>query len=503
MSLRNWPDELLQLIVEHLESERDLNCFTQTSRRHYSLLNDYLYRGHIQRTECSALLWAAYHGREGTARTLLRLGANPNIQAIQLARFAGQTPLAIAVQNGHENMVRLLIATKADLSIKDDRYRMTPLAWAAAKGYLKIFQLLLEMNGVDADAHNVVRRIPLSHAAEIGHLPIVKLLLAKNVDPNSKDNKLGRTALLWATTPKAIERECKPAMPLPWVPARASEPEQPLEDGLDWTWKQGWLRAIQEPPPRNDLEWADYEGGDSHSWAVGSAYEEILELLLTNGADIDFQDFQMRNPLLWAAKCGSLATLASLLMKGAHFDGRDYQTPTPLSWAAQRGQEAMVVLLLERKVEVNLADSTGRTPLSWPAEGGHEAIVQLLLNAGAEPGPPDSVGQTPLSWAAGRGYLNIVRLLHKKGVLLDADVVPHCGLIPLSWAAQNGHDKVVEFFLQNGVCPESGDGLRMRPPVHHAAKNGHLGIVKQLLEKSVGHGYQNTPEGKKFSESAA
>ena len=104
MSLRNWPDELLQLTVEHLESERDLNCFTQTNRRHYSLLNDYLYRDHIQRTGSSALVWAAYHGREGTARTLLRLGANANVQAIRSARFAGQTPLAMAVQNGDENM---------------------------------------------------------------------------------------------------------------------------------------------------------------------------------------------------------------------------------------------------------------------------------------------------------------------------------------------------------------------------------------------------------------
>lgn len=76
-------------------------------------------------------------------------------------------------------------------------------------------------------------------------------------------------------------------------------------------------------------------------------------------------------------------------------------------------------------------------------------------------------------------------------------------LLQLTRAAQNGHDEVVEFLLQNGVCPESGDGLRMRPPLHHAAKNGHLGIIKQLLEKSVGHGYRNSPEGKRFSESGA
>ena len=334
MSLRNWLYKLLQLIVEHLESEGDLNSFTQTNGRHYNLLNDDLYRAHIQHAESSALLWAAYHGREGTARILLRLGANPNIHAMWWARFAGQTPLAMVVQNGDESMVRLLIASQADPNIKDDRYGVTPLAWAAAKGHLRIFQLLLQMDGVDADTPNVVRRTPLSHVVEIGHLSIVKLLLAKNVDPNSKDNILGQTALLWATAPKAIEHEYEPTMPLPWALAKAIEPEQPEEDGADWMWKQIWLRAVQETSQLNDLEWADYEGGDLRSWAAGTAYEEVLELLLANGADIDLQDSRMRTPLLWAVKCGSLATLAFLLTKGAYPDRRDYQTRTPLSWAA-------------------------------------------------------------------------------------------------------------------------------------------------------------------------
>jgi ankyrin repeat protein len=54
----------------------------------------------------------------------------------------------------------------------------------------------------------------------------------------------------------------------------------------------------------------------------------------------------------------------------------------------------------------------------------------------------------------------------------------------------------VEFLLENGVCPESGNGMKMPIPLHRAAANGHLGVVKQLLEKSVGHGNRNTPGSK-------
>jgi ankyrin repeat protein len=501
MSLLSWPDELLQLIVQYLESERDLNCFAQTSHRHYNLVNDNLYRYHIQHGKSTALLWAAYHGREGTARILLREGANPNVEATRLSKFAGQTPLAMAVQNRDENMVRLFIASKADPNIKDCRYFMTPLAWAAAKGHLGIFEFLLAIDGVDPDAQNAVRRTPLSHAVEIGNLAIAKLLLTKNVDPNSKDSYLGRTPLLWATAPKAIEHECNPTLPLPWAPTEELEPKRSPDQDQWWWHEHQQLPAIW---PGHDLESADYKGGNMHSWAVGDAYDTILEMLLANGADINLGDRHGLTPLIWAARCGSEATVALLLEKGAQPDLSDIQIRTPLSWAAQRGQEAIVVLLLEKKVDINLADKAGRTPLSWAAEGGHKAVVELLLNEGADPGPSDALGQTPLSWAAGRGHITIVRLLHKNGAALDPEAVPHRGRIPLGWAAENGHEEVVEFLLENGVCPESGNGMKGRQvPLYGAAENGHLGVVKLLLDKSVGYGYRNTPGSKSFSERGA
>jgi ankyrin repeat protein len=202
MSLISWPDDLLYLIARLLKSERDLNCFVQTNRRHHNLLNNYLYRYHIQRGKSSALLWAAYYGRDGTARILLIEGANTNVVATHMTRFAGQTPLAMAAQNGDENIVRLLIASKADPNIKDLKYSMTPLSWAAAKGHHGIVKLLLAIDRIDPDPQNAVCRTPLSHAIEIGHLAIAKLLLERKADPNSKDNYLGRTPLLWGTTPK-------------------------------------------------------------------------------------------------------------------------------------------------------------------------------------------------------------------------------------------------------------------------------------------------------------
>jgi ankyrin repeat protein len=95
MPLLNLPNELLQNISENLESERDINVIAQANCRLYCLLDSYLYRYNVQQSGSSALLWAARHGQEVTARKLLREKAN-----IQDTNNDDQTPLLLAVEKG-------------------------------------------------------------------------------------------------------------------------------------------------------------------------------------------------------------------------------------------------------------------------------------------------------------------------------------------------------------------------------------------------------------------
>ncbi|KAL5585678.1 hypothetical protein FOVSG1_013370 [Fusarium oxysporum f. sp. vasinfectum] len=112
----------------------------------------------------------------------------------------GRTPLSYAAAQGHEAVVKLLLATdKIDADSKDIRGR-TPLSFAAGRGHEAVVKLLLtdSTGNVKPNLEDEWGRTPLSHAAGRGHEAVVKLLVADNrVDPDAKDQE-GQTPLSFA-----------------------------------------------------------------------------------------------------------------------------------------------------------------------------------------------------------------------------------------------------------------------------------------------------------------
>ncbi|RYP39319.1 hypothetical protein DL768_010725 [Monosporascus sp. mg162] len=111
------------------------------------------------------------------------------------AAHRGQTPLSWAAEEGHREIVQLLLDKGAEIDAKDNDGR-TPLWWAARNGHKEIVLLLLE-KGAEIDAKGNISRTPLSWAAGKGHKEIVQLLLDKGAEIDSK-NINGWTPLSWA-----------------------------------------------------------------------------------------------------------------------------------------------------------------------------------------------------------------------------------------------------------------------------------------------------------------
>ncbi|KAJ8391710.1 hypothetical protein AAFF_G00086600 [Aldrovandia affinis] len=93
------------------------------------------------------------------------------------ASQAGQTGLMLAVSHGRMDMVKALLACRADVNIQDDE-GSTALMCASEHGHVEIVKLLLGQPGCDATLSDSDESNALSIALEAGHKDIAVLLYA-------------------------------------------------------------------------------------------------------------------------------------------------------------------------------------------------------------------------------------------------------------------------------------------------------------------------------------
>lgn len=94
------------------------------------------------------------------------------------------TPLLLAVQQGHFEIVQYLLSHKAN-PLLIDTLNYSPLHWAAKKGYTAIAAALLQAGAI-VNAGGEYGRTPLHMAAHNGHVEIVSLLLQAKAGINDQ-----------------------------------------------------------------------------------------------------------------------------------------------------------------------------------------------------------------------------------------------------------------------------------------------------------------------------
>ena len=157
-------------------------------------MNPFLYRYNCQRSNSSALRWAAKVGSEATARLSIREGANLDLSN------DGRTLLTLAAQGGHTAVVDLLLKTgKFFIDSKDTNGR-TVLSQAALYGHERLLKWLLHTGKVNVNSKDGHGQTPLFYAAGWGHEAIVKLLIMdRSLNFEINDCFFGQTPLFVAT----------------------------------------------------------------------------------------------------------------------------------------------------------------------------------------------------------------------------------------------------------------------------------------------------------------
>jgi hypothetical protein len=237
-----------------------------------------------------------------------------------------------------------------------------------------------------------------------------------------------------------------------------------------------------------DVNAESYDHEAPLHWAVLRRHDDVVQLLLANGANTEVRDDYGRTPLLLVAReTGRVETATILLDGGAEVNARDRFNSTPLELAAWRGHRDLVDLLLDRGADVptagrdadNLASmaiekglerlfellvndidlqargEAGRTLLHSASEGGSARIVEVLLDEGLDVNALDRYGRAPLHYAAEYGHVEVTELLIDRGAALDTRSV--AGYSALNMAQAGDHTEVVELLAARGASAEPVD----------------------------------------------
>ena len=131
-----------------------------------------------------------------------------------------------------------------------------------------------------------------------------------------------------------------------------------------------------------NIEEVNDEGYTPLMEASREGHEEMVALLLSQGADINSQTEETQETALTLACCGGFLEVADFLIKaGANLE---LGASTPLMEAAQEGHLELTKYLLESNASVNAQSGTGDTALTYACENGHTDVADLLLKFGAE-----------------------------------------------------------------------------------------------------------------------
>lgn len=252
---------------DHLKSERGTSLLASAVAGGNEMAAELLIARGVQTDIYSACIL----GRTEDVRRIIE--ATPSLASQVQTDSSRETPIDLAVQNGHIEIVKLLIANGVQLPTAEPSLAHQ----AAFYGHLDILQLLLQ-NGFTLNATNDTGSTLLHVAAAGSQLEIAKFLISKGADVNAKN----------------FSRKT---------------PLHQLEYSVQW----------------NDR----FENSDDRARrALATA-----KMLLDAGADINARDQCEDSPVHNAASMGLEAVAELLLAHGAEVNARNFRNETPLGKA--------------------------------------------------------------------------------------------------------------------------------------------------------------------------
>ena len=330
-----------------------------------------------------------------------------------------QPPIHIAATMGNIEAVKQHLADGVDVDAKS--WGFTPLHSATDEGHKEIVELLIA-DGSVVHVNDCFGFTPLHDAATgAGHKEIAELLIAEGADVNAKtkDNTTPLDLAIKYNNPELADL------------LRKHGGKSGAEDSIHVAAAVGNIEAVKKHlDAGTDVNVKDTNRWTPLHYAVYYGHKKVIELLIAKGADVNAKDMKGRTPLHEAAASGHKEIVEVLIANGAKHDSGG---STPLDCAVQGGHKEIIELLITAGADVNARDVGEWGPLHMAVKLGHtgfgprspakiiasQEIAELLIAAGADVNAEIEIagatGQTPIDLADLHARTDIAELLRKHG----------------------------------------------------------------------------------------
>ncbi len=393
-----------------------------------------------------------------------------------------------ASENGNLEEVHKLIEKDPDVVHARNQHWSTPLHVAIQVGHYDVVELLIE-KGADVNAKNVHGNTPLHIVVIVGETVFVKLLIRNNAKVDIKNGN--------EKTPIEIAKE-----------RGRGRIRTFLEDGgelrtnevsLTWLDKElikavemgnlGEIRELIENQDAN-IDVRNPKGKSTllHLAAKIGSYD-VVELLIEKAPDLlNAKTVHLNTPLHVAIQEGQYDIVELLIEKGADVNAKNVHGNTPLHVAVMHGQITIIEFFLRKKaeglnVDLDIKNNKKETPIELAEKRNSIIITKLLSGEFASRKKPPTELDVELLEAVKTGNLEEVHKLIEE----DPDVV-HARTrewsTPLHVAIQAGHYDIVELLIEKGA-DINAKNINGNTPLHTAVSQEQTTMIELFLRKKA------------------
>ena len=318
----------------------------------------------IQNVEgVTALMLASQNGNTQIVKLLLKENADANIQNVE-----GVTALILASQNGNTQIVKLLFKENADANIQNKK-GLTALMLASKNGHTQIVELLLKENA-DVNIQNVEEVTALMLAIENEHSEVVEYLLQSKADPYivAYIEEIEMTALLLAVLggnrdivkvlidkSKLTTDEIEKTIVLSCLygestlvtllsnklPHLTNDQRELLDSCVKGDLGTVVMKTLDSPDTPLVL------GLTPLMVTSSRGHDDIVEVLIQAGADVNKQESYYGLTSLYFAVTGQFTSIVEMLLENGANPNVIAMNKTPLDKANETEQETIFELLIK------------------------------------------------------------------------------------------------------------------------------------------------------------